>query len=56
MMNTTLTTAPVTAHRLALVLGSGGVRSAAALGIADELIREGVRPDLIVGCSSGDLF
>ncbi len=56
MMNTKGTTAPVTAHRLALVLGSGGVRSAAALGIADVLTREGIRPDLIVGCSSGALY
>ncbi len=56
MMNSTVTTAPATAPRLALVLGSGGVRSAAALGIADVLTREGVRPDLIVGCSSGALY
>jgi NTE family protein len=54
-MNTTAN-APVKAHRLALVLGSGGVRSAAALGIADVLAREGIRPDLVVGCSSGALY
>src|SRR5918993_4997460 len=42
--------------RLALVLGSGGVRSVGALGIAGRLAREGIRPDLIVGCSSGALF
>ena len=42
--------------RLALVLGSGGVRSVAALGIADVLARAGLRPDLVVGCSSGALF
>jgi NTE family protein len=42
--------------RLALVLGSGGVRSAAALGITDVLAREGLRPDLVVGCSSGALY
>lgn len=41
---------------LAFVLGSGGVRSIAAMGIADRLAREGIRPDLIVGCSSGALF
>jgi NTE family protein len=46
----------VTPKRLALVLGSGGVRSVAALGIAGRLAREGIRPDLIVGCSSGALF
>jgi NTE family protein len=42
--------------RLALVLGSGGVRSIAAIGVADRLAREGIAPDLIVGCSSGALF
>lgn len=43
-------------HRLALVLGSGGVRSAAAIGVAEVLARAGLRPDLVVGCSSGALF
>jgi NTE family protein len=42
--------------RLALVLGSGGVRSAAAIGIAEVLARAGLRPDLVVGCSSGAIF
>ncbi|TWO71643.1 hypothetical protein FN976_08490 [Caenimonas sedimenti] len=42
--------------RLALVLGSGGVRSAAALGIAQRLGEEGIRPGLVAGCSSGALF
>ena len=54
-MNSTLSNAPAY-PRLALVLGSGGVRSAAALGLTDVLAREGVRPDLIVGCSSGALY
>ncbi len=40
----------------ALVLGSGGVRSIAALGMADVLAREGILPDLIVGCSAGAMF
>ncbi|OOG37230.1 hypothetical protein B0B52_18950 [Polaromonas sp. A23] len=44
------------AHRLAFVLGSGGVRSVAALGVAQRLAQEGIRPDLIAGCSSGALF
>jgi NTE family protein len=43
-------------ERLALVLGSGGVRSAAALGIAEVLGEAGLAPDLVVGCSSGALF
>jgi NTE family protein len=42
--------------RLALVLGSGGVRSAAAIGVAEELALAGLAPDVVVGCSSGALF
>jgi NTE family protein len=42
--------------RLALVLGSGGVRSAAAIGIAETLARAGLRPHCVVGCSSGAIF
>lgn len=57
MMNTTSTAIHGNARpRLALVLGSGGVRSVAALGIAEVLTREGMRPDLLVGCSSGAIF
>ena len=47
---------PARSHQLAFVLGSGGVRSIAALGIAERLAHEGIRPDLIAGCSSGALF
>lgn len=43
-------------HRFALVLGSGGVRSIAALGMAEVLASEGLMPDLVVGCSAGALF
>jgi NTE family protein len=55
--STHVTTQPLLSRRprLALVLGSGGVRSIAAVGIAEVLAREGVRPDLVVGCSSGAL-
>lgn len=57
-MNNSHTDSKLTKHspRIALVLGSGGVRSAAALGIADVLTRAGLAPDLIVGCSSGALL
>jgi NTE family protein len=48
--------APPRAPRLALVLGSGGVRSAAAIGVGDVLARAGLRPELVAGCSSGALF
>lgn len=40
----------------AVVLGSGGVRSIAALGMVEVLAREGLMPDLIVGCSAGAMF
>ena len=46
----------ITKPNLALVLGSGGVRSIAALGVAEVLWREGIAPDLIVGCSAGAMF
>jgi NTE family protein len=44
------------APRFAIVLGSGGVRSIAALGMVEVLWREGLRPDLVVGCSAGAMF
>jgi NTE family protein len=56
MVNSTTAARGPAPLRLALVLGSGGVRSVAALGIADVLAREGLRPDLLVGCSSGAIF
>ncbi len=43
-------------HRFAIVLGSGGVRSIAALGMVEVLQREGLVPDLVVGCSAGAMF
>lgn len=49
---------PIPSHqpRFALVLGSGGVRSIAALGMVEVLAREGLMPDLVVGCSAGAMF
>jgi NTE family protein len=47
---------PLAPPRLALVLGSGGVRSAAALGVAQVLNEAGIGIDVIAGCSSGALF
>ncbi len=44
------------APRFAVVLGSGGVRSIAALGMVEVLAREGMMPDLLVGCSAGAMF
>jgi NTE family protein len=47
---------PRRSPRFAVVLGSGGVRSIAALGMVDVLVREGLTPDLVVGCSAGAMF
>ncbi len=41
------------APKLAIVLGSGGPRGVAYLGILEALEEAGIIPDLIVGCSSG---
>jgi NTE family protein len=42
-------------HKSALVLGGGGCRGYAHLGVLRVLEREGLRPDLIVGSSAGSL-
>jgi NTE family protein len=42
--------------RLALVLGSGGVKCVAALGLWKVLERERIRPDFVAGCSGGSLY
>lgn len=42
--------------RVALVIGSGGVKCAAALGVWKVLQREGIGIDLVVGCSGGSLY
>jgi len=43
-------------RRTALVIGSGGIKCAAALGLWRVLEREGIDIDLIVGCSGGSLY
>lgn len=42
--------------RLALVIGSGSVKCAAALGLWKVLRREGIALDMVVGCSGGSLY
>lgn len=42
--------------RLALVIGSGSVKCAAALGLWKVLQREGMKLDMVVGCSGGSLY
>lgn len=40
---------------IALVLGGGGARGVAHVGVLEVLLKAGIRPDLIVGCSAGAL-
>ncbi len=47
-------TAP--ARRVALVIGSGGVKCAAALGLQQALAGAGIGLDMVVGCSGGSLY
>lgn len=41
--------------RVALVLGSGGIRGMAHVGVLEELEAAGIEIDLIVGCSAGSI-
>jgi NTE family protein len=41
--------------RVALVLGSGGVRGMAHVGVIEELVNNGIPIDVIVGCSAGSI-
>lgn len=50
------TTSPAHRKRVALVVGSGSVKCAAALGLWKVLQREGIKLDLLVGCSGGSLY
>jgi NTE family protein len=40
---------------LALVLGGGGAKGMAHVGVLEELELAGIKPDVIIGCSSGSL-
>lgn len=43
-------------RRVALVIGSGNVKCAAAIGLWKVLDREGIEVDLVVGCSGGSIY
>lgn len=45
--------APKKPLRFALVLGGGGARGLAHIGVLEKLEEEGIKPDLIIGCSAG---
>lgn len=42
--------------RVALVIGSGGVKCAAAIGLQEAFAEAGIPIDLVVGCSAGAIF
>ncbi|MGH8112330.1 MAG: patatin-like phospholipase family protein [Rhodanobacteraceae bacterium] len=42
--------------KLALVIGAGSVKCAAALGLWKVLDREGIKIDMLVGCSGGSIY
>ncbi len=42
--------------RVAVVIGAGSVKCAAAIGLTRVLAREGIDIDLLVGCSAGSIF
>jgi len=42
--------------RIALVIGSGSVKCAAALGLMKVLTREKINVDMVVGCSGGSIY
>lgn len=43
------------AHKIAIVIGAGGLRCVSAFGVLQVLQREGVEIDLVVACSGGAL-
>ena len=43
-------------RKVALVIGAGSVKCAAALGLWRVLIRHGIEVDMVVGCSGGSLY
>jgi len=43
-------------QRVGLVIGSGSVKCSAAIGLWRVLQREGIRVDMVVGCSGGSIF
>jgi len=44
---------PVPERRLVFVLGGGGSRGACTVGVLRALLEAGIKPDAVVGCSSG---
>lgn len=47
---------PAKRRKTALVIGSGGIKCAAAIGLRRVLEREGIGIDMLIGCSGGSLY
>jgi NTE family protein len=45
-----------TDKRVALVIGSGAIKCACAIGVYEVLTSEGILVDLVVGCSAGSIY
>lgn len=45
-----------TKKKVALVIGSGSVKCAAAIGLYRVLLREGINVEMVVGCSGGAIY
>lgn len=45
-----------TKKNLALVLGGGGAKGLAHVGVLEELEKAGIKPDVIIGCSAGSII
>lgn len=43
-------------HRVALVIGSGGLKCAAVIGVMQVLEQQNIKVDMVVGCSGGAVF
>ena len=54
--STTLSRLSARNQRVAVVIGSGSVKCAAAIGLLKVLEREGIGIDLMVGCSGGSIY
>ncbi len=48
--------AELSEKRVALVIGSGAIKCACAIGVYDVLQSEGIAIDLVVGCSAGSIY
>jgi NTE family protein len=56
MLNMSMNISPSVAGKVSLVIGSGSVKCAAAIGVVKALTNDGVGIDRVVGCSAGSII